>query len=153
MWSQVIEEMVILYWPPFRASDEVELTYLAEVGLRAYVADLREFPSDVLRNGWAAARRAHRVERWPTIGAIRDQCYTTANPARSSNVAQLRGPEWNLWKVRMNGFPFRNDWWPVDLWGARPGQDGCKVPVDLIPPQYRPREKVVARSVIPDDAA
>jgi len=145
---------VILYWPPFRATDEVELTYLAEVGLRAYIADLCDFPSDVLRDGWAAARRAHRVERWPTIGAIRDHCLASTIPAHGGgNVRAIRDPEYRLWQVRMHGWPGPRNWWPVELWGPRPGHEGCRVPEDLLPQQYRQHRPMPARSVLPDGAA
>lgn len=66
--------MLSLYYPPFRADDDVELLDLAVTGIRAYIEDLSEFPASVLEVGWRACRRDHRTERWPTIGAIREAC-------------------------------------------------------------------------------
>lgn len=66
--------MLTLYYPPFRADDDVELLQLSTVGIRAYIDDLAEFDAETLANGWREARRAHKVERWPTISDIRDRC-------------------------------------------------------------------------------
>ena len=81
VFLNVLDEMMILYYPPFRAASDDELLEQAVIGARAYVDDLAEFSSDALAVGWRSVRRAHKLERWPTINTIRDACGSVA-PAR-----------------------------------------------------------------------
>lgn len=66
--------MLTLYYPPFRADDDVELLEMCLTSIRAYVEDLAEFDADTLGRAWRDVRRRHKVERWPTISDIRDAC-------------------------------------------------------------------------------
>lgn len=77
-FAYCLREMLLLYYPPFRADSDVELTDLTVTGIRAYVEDLAEFQPEVLAEGWRQARRGHKVERWPTISDIRDRCQSVA---------------------------------------------------------------------------
>ena len=69
-WDACLEEMLTLFYPPFRAADDVEMLELSVKGIRAYAEDLAGFPEDRIRAAWRQVRREHKVERWPTINAI-----------------------------------------------------------------------------------
>lgn len=69
-WDSCLEEMLTLFYPPFRAADDVEMLELSVKGIRAYAEDLADLPEHVLRKAWREVRRHHKVERWPTIEAI-----------------------------------------------------------------------------------
>lgn len=88
LWANCLEEMTSLYYPPFRAADEAELLVTSSTALRAYVEDLIEFSDDVIAKAWKEVRRAHKVERWPTIGAIREACL--ARVPRGSSPGAVR---------------------------------------------------------------
>ncbi len=112
--------MLGLYYPPFRADDDVELLDLAVTGIRAYVEDLSEFSGDTLSAGWRTCRRDHRTERWPTIGAIREACLA-AQPAPAPRASVQRQDRKSLDK-----YPFpvlANDFLltPRGQWGLRNG--------------------------------
>jgi hypothetical protein len=62
--------MLTLFYPPFRAADEVEMLELATKGIRAYAEDLAGHPAEIIRSAWRTVRREHKTERWPTINAI-----------------------------------------------------------------------------------
>ena len=86
MWRAALEEMLLLYFPPFRATTDEELLGQVVVALGAYLEDLAGHPEEALRDAWRATRRAHKTERWPTIQAI------LANlPASQTNVVQFHG--------------------------------------------------------------
>lgn len=92
VFQTVLEEMLLLYFPPFRAANPDELLEQSIVGIRAYVHDLAEFDVEALSKGWAAVRRAHKTERWPTINAIRHECHGYA-PARSRKAIRVSDEE------------------------------------------------------------
>lgn len=158
LWDAVLLPMVSLYYPPFKAADEAELTATAALALRDYVEDLAEFPVDVLREAWKDARRPHKTRDWPALAAIRNAAleHTPKVYARAGNVVALRAPDWSLWKARMAGYrPGRNPetgrpcYWDMGSWGPRPEEPGNRVPWDLNPLNPAP----AARSVLPDGAA
>lgn len=72
VWSTVLEEMLTLFYPPFRADNDDELLDQTVVALRAYTEDLAGFSEEQLRRAWRGVRRTHKTERWPTIHAILD---------------------------------------------------------------------------------
>jgi hypothetical protein len=78
--------MLTLFYPPFRAADDVEMLELSVKGIRAYAEDLAGVPEAQLRKAWREVRRTHRVERWPTINAILEAIgsdrETPRNPGR-----------------------------------------------------------------------
>lgn len=84
VWSEVIEQMLVLYFPPSDAENEADLTEQCGVALKAYVADLAEFSADTLAQGWAKARRINQGKGWPTIQVIRSACQEEAALAVSS---------------------------------------------------------------------
>lgn len=83
---------MILYYPPFRASTDDELLEQAVIGAKAYIEDLAEFSIEALCDGWKQVRRRHKLERWPTIQAIREACADAAG-SRDATVHRLRLPE------------------------------------------------------------
>lgn len=85
IWNAALEEMLLLYFPPFRAATDEELLAQTVVALKAYLEDLAGYPEAVLRAAWRATRRAHKVERWPTIQTI------CANLPATDNVAEIKG--------------------------------------------------------------
>lgn len=89
----MLRQMLVLFYPPFRADDETELAALAVDGLMAYADDLAAFDEPTLKAAWAEVRREHKFERWPTIRAILDSCQRFA--ARSEGAAPTTGvPAW-----------------------------------------------------------
>lgn len=66
--------MLTLFYPPFRAADDVEMLELSVKGIRAYAEDLADQPEHILRRAWREVRRVHKVERWPTIQVILEAC-------------------------------------------------------------------------------
>lgn len=106
--------MLVLYYPPFRADDDIELADQTVIALRAYVEDLAEFPQDALRNGWREVRRAHKVERWPTIQVIRDACIAAQNQPEKRKAPSPQ--ESRLEQYRRTGF------W-ASHWGEKPDSD------------------------------
>ena len=69
-WDSVLDEMLTLFYPPFRASDDVEMLAMSVTAIRAYAEDLAGYPEAQLRRAWREVRRNHKTERWPTINAI-----------------------------------------------------------------------------------
>ena len=98
VWEEVLEEMLTLYYPPFRASTDEELLEQATVGIRAYVEDLAEFRRGTLADAWRTVRRQHKTERWPTIHAIRDACLTAtgqrSGPAVKCELSSVAVERW-----------------------------------------------------------
>lgn len=90
VWTVALAEMLVLYFPPFRAADEGELMDQARIALRAYLEDLAEFDEPELRAAWRTVRRAHKRRDWPTIDEIRDACLllVAAPPPRQSTIAE-----------------------------------------------------------------
>ncbi len=86
----ILEEILVLYYPPFRAEDETELLRLAIVGMRPYVEDLAEFKPDIIETAWRNVRRGHKVlttfagENWRTGRSQR------AGTRRSGCIARTR---------------------------------------------------------------
>lgn len=72
VWHLCLQEMLTLFYPPFRAETEEEMLDQSIIGIRPYVEDLIDLDEANLRNGWRTVRRTHKVERWPTISAILD---------------------------------------------------------------------------------
>ena len=68
----ILEEMLTLYYPPFRAEDDDELLRQTQIALQRYVTELCVLDHAALDARWSAALRVHRVERWPVIAAILD---------------------------------------------------------------------------------
>lgn len=66
----VLEEMLILHYPPFRAATQEELLEQTVVALTRYVKELATFGRETLENAWSDTLREHTTERWPTIGVI-----------------------------------------------------------------------------------
>ena len=98
----------MLFYPPFRAADEVEMLELSAKGVRAYAEDLAGYNEDQLRKAWRQVRREHKVERWPTINAILDAIGTDNRGARSpggrrpANDAELEYQRTAYGSVYMN---------------------------------------------------
>lgn len=87
VWDNCLEEMLTLFYPPFRANDDIELTDQSVVALKRYVAELSGFDRDTLAKGWSDVLRHHKVERWPTIGTICDACRSVGvNSVRTANT-------------------------------------------------------------------
>lgn len=89
VWDNVLTEMLGLFFPPGHADSDVEMLNSCVARTRAYVEDLAEFPPAVLERAWRDVRRAHKVERWPTIAAIRDACFD-AMPKRAPTALVVR---------------------------------------------------------------
>lgn len=88
VWDHCLTEMLTLFYPPDRPDSEVEMLTSCATRSRAYVEDLAEFQPEIIERAWQYVRRRHRVERWPTIAAIRDACID-AQPRRApSETAQ-----------------------------------------------------------------
>jgi hypothetical protein len=129
VWAYCLTEMLSLYYPPFRADDENEMLDLAVTGIRAYVEDLSEFSAADLERGWREVRRNHKVERWPTIGAIREACRgPTANAGPEATASD------DVWRRRLRKYAGVGKFWPGFL-GPAPGQPGCKVPAHVLAEQ------------------
>ncbi|MDH5453657.1 MAG: hypothetical protein OEX14_09920 [Paracoccaceae bacterium] len=73
----ILEEMLTLFYPPFRADTDEELLEQTLVALRRYVVELSSLQSDALQQRWSDCLRAHKTERWPVIAAIME---TDATP-------------------------------------------------------------------------
>jgi len=104
-------EMMLLFYPPFRADSDEELLELSIIGARAYVEDLSEFPPDVLSKGWREVRRQHKVERWPTIEMIRSCCLGDNAPKVSTGRSETLEERLAIFR--------RSGMW-MDSWGERP---------------------------------
>jgi hypothetical protein len=85
--------MLTLFYPPFRAADDIEMLELSVTGIRAYAEDLAGFPADDLRRGWREVRRTHKPERWPTINAILEAIGGTAQERRKPGGLHTASPE------------------------------------------------------------
>lgn len=107
----ILEEMLLLYWPPFKAADSDELLRFAIIGARAYVEDLCEFSQETIKTGWREARRKQKTMGWPTIQVIRDACLEAQKPQEQRKVKSPT--ETRMDQYRRTGF------W-AEHWGARP---------------------------------
>lgn len=116
MFAYCLREMLVLYYPPFRAKGEEELTDLAVTGIKAYAEDLCEFENETLAEGWRQARRAHKVERWPTISDIRDRCLALAERKHIATAPKPPAAE-RIDRQPLEKFPHRkvaDDWMRTD---------------------------------------
>lgn len=91
IWISVIEPMLILHYPPFRAADDEELERQAHVALLNYLDGLAEFAEPILKAAWRAVLRDHRRRDWPTLGEIRDACLALA-PRRPQHGFARQAP-------------------------------------------------------------
>lgn len=82
-WDSCLDEMLMLFYPPFRASDDDEMLVMSIKAVHAYAEDLAGYSEEQLRKAWRQVRREHKVERWPTINAILDAIGTDNRGARS----------------------------------------------------------------------
>lgn len=89
-WDSVLNEMLTLFYPPFRADDEGEMLAMSIVGIKAYAEDLADYREDQLSKAWKQVRREHKVERWPTINAILDAIKANDNRAGSRRPGGYR---------------------------------------------------------------
>lgn len=89
----ILEEMLTLYYPPFRADTDEELLEQTMVALRRYIQELSVFDRDTLAKAWGEVVSRHTVERWPTIGAIAAECRVRDPQARTSGYmpGEMRG--------------------------------------------------------------
>ncbi|MTK11869.1 MAG: hypothetical protein F8N39_07225 [Clostridiaceae bacterium] len=114
VWSEILEEMLLLYYPPFFAETEEELEDQSVILLRAYVEDLSEFRLDTLRKAWRTVRRGHKTPRWPTLEVIRDACLDLEAPPPDQSIKGVRASQY----CREEEF-WRTGFW-MDSWGPRP---------------------------------
>lgn len=92
LWASFLEQMLILFYPPFRAETDDELLRQSVVALNAWVDDLGEFDAKTLEAGWRAVRRAHRTPRWPVSGDVRAACLD-ACPKRAQGPKTMIGAD------------------------------------------------------------
>jgi len=104
--------MLVMYYPPFRAENDVEISDQSLLWLRACVEDLLEFPRHILDDAWRHVRRSHKVERWPTMQVIRDACIALSSPPPAPHPRQSTQSE------READFHRTGMW--LDAWGDRP---------------------------------
>ena len=74
VWAACLDEMLLLYYPPFRAKSEDELQKQCVIALRAYVLDLAGYGRETIAEAWQQVRRQHKVTRWPAIADILEAC-------------------------------------------------------------------------------
>jgi hypothetical protein len=69
--------------------------------MRPYVEDLAEFHPDVIESAWRNVRRGHKVERWPTLQSIREECLRLRDRGaeRSSRPTQS-APQSKPWEEK-----------------------------------------------------
>lgn len=105
VFRTVLEQMLLLYYPPFRAQDEDELLSMAVVAVRAYVEDLAPVEPEVLADGWKTVRARHKTQGWPTLGTILDACSVplTRNEIVDRHKAEKANIEDLLNRVLWNG--------------------------------------------------
>lgn len=90
-WSVIIEEMLVLYFPPVEADSDEAMLEWSGVALKAYLADLSEFSTDVLQQAWQRVRRTHPRMSWPSIHVLRAACQEEAAlavPSRASKAVE-----------------------------------------------------------------
>ena len=86
----ILEEMLTLFYPPFRAETDNELTEQSLVALRRYVKILSGYDRETLERGWSAVIESHKTERWPVIGVIDAECHMI-DPQRRTARSFLPG--------------------------------------------------------------
>lgn len=127
--------MLVLYYPPFRAADDIELLDMSVIGARAYVEDLEGFEPDAIAEGWRRCRRLHKVERWPTLQEWASQVPVRSSPHAYAAPTQARASDWEkraeadrLWPIyRANkvGETAANEGWMLTLkvWLLQEGRE------------------------------
>lgn len=78
VFQEILNEMLTLHYPPFRAEDDDELLEMAAVALRAYAEELAPFDRIALSRAWREVLKDHKTERWPVLGVILDACRASA---------------------------------------------------------------------------
>lgn len=86
VFRTALEQMLLLYYPPYRAQDEDELLSTTVLAISAYVEDLAAIDPDVLAEAWREVRSRHKTQGWPTLGTILDAC---GRPQKSDYVRGL----------------------------------------------------------------
>ena len=79
-----LEQMLVLYYPPFRAADDAELLGMTVTAITAYVEELSRFDEDRITRAWADVRSRHKTQGWPVLGVIVDACCVQDAPHRHS---------------------------------------------------------------------
>jgi hypothetical protein len=95
--------MLTLFYPPFRAADDVEMLELSVKGIRAYAEDLADHPEHVLRKAWREVRRVHKTERWPTINVILEACRSGSGSGGGSRGYRRANPDEEEYQRRAYG--------------------------------------------------
>jgi hypothetical protein len=74
VFRAALDQMLLLYYPPYRAADDSELLAMVITGIEPYVEDLAVFDEDRLAAAWRHVRRRHKTQGWPVLGVIMDAC-------------------------------------------------------------------------------
>lgn len=82
----MLDEMLTLYYPPFRAESEEELLDQTLVALRRYVIELGCYDRDTIDRAWGEVVSRHKTERWPTVGEIAEECRARDPQARTASA-------------------------------------------------------------------
>ena len=69
-----LDQMMVLYYPPYLAADDAELLAMVITGTEAYVDGLGRFDEDAIATAWAHVRNRHKTRGWPVPGLIVDAC-------------------------------------------------------------------------------
>lgn len=66
--------MILRYYPPFKADDEIVLIDQAVTALKDYVDVLADFPENILIEGWRNLHTEHETQQWPPLRDFRNAC-------------------------------------------------------------------------------
>lgn len=115
VFDEVLDELLILFWPPYRADTNRELLDCAVTGLKQYVEDLSDYTADELSAGWREVRRRHKTQGWPALGVVLAACDAArakakqskapdANAEKAPSKAEIRREKKRLFDDFMAGF-------------------------------------------------
>lgn len=102
VWT-VLDEMLTLFYPPFRAETDDELMEQSLVALRRYVAVLSQYDRQTLEKGWTRVIENHKTERWPVIGVIDAECRGLDPQRRTAGSVQpgeLKGRDYGMFPTK-----------------------------------------------------
>ena len=81
---RVLRPMMLLYYPPFYADDELHLAEQTEEALGYYIRALKGYDDATLKTAWDSVVAAHKRTGWPVIADIVSACQASA-PRHNDN--------------------------------------------------------------------
>lgn len=87
VYAAIIEPMVNRYYSPVSASNESEYLQRSAMAAIDYVKFLGTFSQTVLESAWLNGIKAHKTQRWPSLGVFAEAAEKLIGPGAKTIIA------------------------------------------------------------------